>query len=430
MELSTISPAYRQECMNEQIYKCPNCSSKNSGYIEKEASALTLISTVLAILLFKFYAMMILPLIIEASKTCIKKCVKCDHILEKQELLSVPSLTDKVLSFKCGGCAIVVSRKYAIIITIGLIILYFFLPSSPHTAILNPGDQMLDNTKWENYVEDCGRQALLNNGVRARKNFENKYSHNIITWRGSVQSKVDRNRIRDPMVSAALLIKMNPTDAKIEFPDLELIISNEVFHHFRNEIDPLTPMDIIEFKGRFRKMGDEFSYHALDAFEIKNTKEKMDWSQLHMIDIPVQQQSSLRKSEKGAFLQIKPMDVLAQPSSDQGQTSLQQPIVPHSEPVEPAEPLQPAATSQKEVPMQQTEPIQPAQPSEPVPASQLEPPVQQVQPIEPSEPVASTDQVQPSEPVPSQLEPEVQHVQPIEPSEPAPSTDQVQPPAA
>jgi len=313
MELATFQPL-RQELQNEQIYKCPNCSNKNSGYIEKEASALTLISTVIAILLFKFYSLMILPLIIEASKTCIKKCVKCDHILEKQELLSVPSLTDKVLSFKCGGCAIVISRKYAIVLTIIMIIIYFFLPSSPHAAIVNPGGQILD-TKWENYVEDCGRQALLNNGVRAKKNFETKYHANIISWKGSVQSRVDRSRIRDPSVAGALLIKMNPTDAKIEFPDLEIVIGNDVYHRFKDEIEPLTPMDIIEFTGKLRRIGDEFSYHAIEALEIKNTKEKMDWSQLQVIDI-APQQSSLRKSDKGSTLQLKPAEVLAAPAAE------------------------------------------------------------------------------------------------------------------
>jgi len=82
---------------DEPIYKCENCASKNPGYEEKEGSALTVIAAILSIIIFKFYAFLILPLVIEATKTIIKKCVKCDHVLDKQELLSMPSLTDKVI---------------------------------------------------------------------------------------------------------------------------------------------------------------------------------------------------------------------------------------------------------------------------------------------------------------------------------------------
>jgi len=57
---------------------------------------LTVIAAVLSLVIFKLYAFLILPLVIESTKTVIKKCVKCDHVLDKQELLSLPSLTDNV----------------------------------------------------------------------------------------------------------------------------------------------------------------------------------------------------------------------------------------------------------------------------------------------------------------------------------------------
>jgi len=259
----------------------------------------TLIASALAILIFRFYSLMILPLIVEASKTCLKKCVKCDHILEKQELLSLPSLTDNVLSFKCGGCAMVLSRKYAIVLTVILIIIYFFIPATKFpTYNVNVGGQQLPDVKWETFVEDCGRQALLNNGVRAKKNFETKYHGNIITWRGVYQSRIDHTRFRDPGVAEAFLIKMNPTDSKIDIPDLELIVPTIVHAHHRDEIEAMVPLDILEFKASFVKMGDDFQYHAFHIIEIKNTGEKFEWSNLQVINI-MPQSSNLRKQ---AFL--------------------------------------------------------------------------------------------------------------------------------
>jgi hypothetical protein len=293
MELATLSSPDHFELQHEQIFKCPNCSCKNSGYVEKEASMLTLISSLLAIFMFRFYSLMILPLVIEASKTMLKKCVKCDHILEKKELLSFPSLTDQIWGFKCGGCAIVISRKYAIVLTAILIVIYFFLPASE--AVMNPGGRDLVDLKWESYLEDCGRQAILNNGVRAKKNFDSKYNADIIHWKGAIQSKIERNRIPDPHIAEILLIKMNPTDAKIEFPDLQLIVHPATFAKYKGLLDSVEPLDILEFTAVFKRMGDEFNYHTLDLVEIKNTKVKLDWSTLQAVDINPQAKN-LRKS--------------------------------------------------------------------------------------------------------------------------------------
>jgi len=63
---------------DEPIYKCKNCNSKNPGYEEKEASLLTLVAGIICLIIFRLYAFLILPLVIESTKTIIKKCVKCD----------------------------------------------------------------------------------------------------------------------------------------------------------------------------------------------------------------------------------------------------------------------------------------------------------------------------------------------------------------
>ena len=81
---------------DEQMYKCSRCNSLNTGYEQKEASLLTYLLGILALLVFKLFAVMILPLLIETTKTVIRKCNKCDNVVAKQELLSLPSLTDKV----------------------------------------------------------------------------------------------------------------------------------------------------------------------------------------------------------------------------------------------------------------------------------------------------------------------------------------------
>lgn len=96
LPFETLSNLLNHSFGDEPIYKCTNCASKNPGYEEKEGSLLTVIAAILSLIVFKLYAFLILPLVIESTKTIIKKCVKCDHVLDKQELLSLPSLTDNV----------------------------------------------------------------------------------------------------------------------------------------------------------------------------------------------------------------------------------------------------------------------------------------------------------------------------------------------
>ena len=213
------------------------------------------------------------------------------------------------MNFNCGSCVIVISRKYAIILTIILIFIYFLIPSP--TITVNPGGMQfilrknsyllligneLNDVSWEIYAADCGKQSLLNNGVRAKKNFETKYNKNIITWKGAIQSKIEKNRIRDPTIQEALLIKMNPTDSKVEFPDLELVVSPQTYNEYQQILDSLQSLDIIEFKASFRKMGDEFQYHAFNLVSINNTNEKFDWNTMKTLEI-VPQSSNLRKKD-------------------------------------------------------------------------------------------------------------------------------------
>jgi hypothetical protein len=299
--LSTVDH-FADDFGDEPIYKCTNCASKNPGYEEKEGSLLTVIAAILSLIVFKLYAFLILPLVIESTKTIIKKCVKCDHVLDKQELLSLPSLTDNILSFKCGGCAVVLSRKYALGILGVLIVIWFFLPGS--APVVNPGGIELQNAKWEEYITDCGRNVILSNQVRAKKNFETKYSKNIVSWEGVVQKKILTSISGEV---GALHVKMNPSDSKSDIADIQLTIPHSLASKNMALFNQFVPGDVFKFKGTIIQMGDEFHYHHFEAIEVTSTGQKFDLSK-----IPTMTYSgnapSLRKSTESINTGLVPVE--------------------------------------------------------------------------------------------------------------------------
>lgn len=86
--------------------------------------------SILAIIFFRYYSIFLIPLIIQATRTIVKKCYDCNEVLESHDLFSIPSFNDKVLNFRFGSCAIIVSRKYAYALLILAVVLYLFLGNS------------------------------------------------------------------------------------------------------------------------------------------------------------------------------------------------------------------------------------------------------------------------------------------------------------
>lgn len=77
-------------------FKCPHCGSKGETLLLKEASFLTYLASLVTLFLFGFFSIILLPLIIQSSKTIVRRCGDCYEILEQHDLFSLPSLSDEV----------------------------------------------------------------------------------------------------------------------------------------------------------------------------------------------------------------------------------------------------------------------------------------------------------------------------------------------
>jgi hypothetical protein len=126
---------------------------------------MTYLVSILTLYFLNVYSVLLIPLVIQATKTIVKRCYDCNEVLERHDLFSIPSFNDKVrmnlwiflskeietvsifkkiikkvLNFRFGNCAIILSRKYAYIIIILFITVYAFVQSQRPPQLPDPAD--------------------------------------------------------------------------------------------------------------------------------------------------------------------------------------------------------------------------------------------------------------------------------------------------
>ena len=133
--------------------------------MDREASLLTYLGSIVTIAFFGFYSLIILPIFVQSSKTVVHRCSNCGEVLDQKELFSLPSLSDpvnlifkknsfffrkncffdcfisytiyfffqyinlpfkQVFQFRFGSCALIISRKYSIIVLTLISIIFFY----------------------------------------------------------------------------------------------------------------------------------------------------------------------------------------------------------------------------------------------------------------------------------------------------------------
>jgi len=171
----------------------------------------------------------------------------------------------------------------------------------------------LQNTKWEEYITDCGRNVILSNQVRAKKNFEIKYAKNIVSWEGVLQKKI-LTSINGEV--GALHVKMNPSDSKSEIADIQLTIPHSLASKHTALLNGMTQGDVFKFKANIVQMGDEFHYHHFEAIDVAGPTRKIDIS-----TIPTMTYSgnapSLRKSTESINTGLVPVETSSETKKEE-----------------------------------------------------------------------------------------------------------------
>ena len=133
------------------------------------------------------------------------------------------------------------SRGYAIAILVlfSLFSLYYvYMRPSYATTFATPYEVPKESKEisysWEEFLQDCGGQVIVENNVHARNVFNQKYESNIVTWRGHFAETKVTNAFPLWGSDHALnvLIKMSPSESPL-YPDLVLSLSNQVLNQKR-----------------------------------------------------------------------------------------------------------------------------------------------------------------------------------------------------
>ena len=57
----------------------------------------------------------------------------------------------------------------------------YFTPLTPFEV---PKESFVISASWEEFLQDCGGEVIVENNVHARNTFNHKYENNQVTWRG------------------------------------------------------------------------------------------------------------------------------------------------------------------------------------------------------------------------------------------------------
>ena len=110
--------------------KCPYCDAVSNSIVEYQPSLLGYIATMIAMLIFGFLSLILMPFLVSLTKTAIHRCAKCLNQVQDNSYFGFSSLDDKLFQYECGKVGIIMTRRtimYILMVLIGCLTLYVFI---------------------------------------------------------------------------------------------------------------------------------------------------------------------------------------------------------------------------------------------------------------------------------------------------------------
>ena len=218
--------------------------------------------------------MFLLPFVIPLSKALATKCARCGTTLELKQPVSWLSLKDEVMTFKCGECAVVISRSYLLTAVIIISCVFLYIWSTPeHTG--HSHEHIYSQATWPEYIKDCGGEVVLKNSIRATEMFSRKYEGKTITWDGYLMRATENYGWFRGEHAAIVLVKMSPSESDIH-ADLILSLDDNDLVANTQALASLDKGDKFEFNATFVSPGNEHQLHHLHAHYIEKRDGHME----------------------------------------------------------------------------------------------------------------------------------------------------------
>jgi hypothetical protein len=174
---------------------------------------------------------------------------------------------------------VVVSRGYAICLLVVfsfLCLLYVYLKpfelNGYHGVYETPKDSKVVDYTWQEYLQDCGGEVIVENTVHARNIFNTKWENNQVTWRGyfAESKQMHGSWLFSSDHALNLLLKMQPSESAL-YPDLVLSVPSKLLSEKRSLIQSLKKGDELEFRAHVVSLGNEFKLHHLHGVDFSKT---------------------------------------------------------------------------------------------------------------------------------------------------------------
>mmetsp|Transcript_13935 Transcript_13935/g.23699 ORF Transcript_13935/g.23699 Transcript_13935/m.23699 type:complete len:269 (-) Transcript_13935:27-833(-) len=262
------------------------------------------ICAVMSLLIFGYLSLIICPMTYLITQNAVHRCSRCLQTLGVKRCFGKPDdLSAPIWHIKLGKCALIIDRIYAILLlgSFAAFSVYYVYsrPYIPHHSFFDkPQQESLNITlSWNDYLESCSGERIIENQVFALHEFTQKYENNVVDWDGYyIDTKFKHREFsmfgNDHFMS--ILVKMDPSESE-NFADLVLSISQEGYRNHKNTLDNLQKGDHLTFKAKFKSMGNEFKLHHLhlldgspkdpQLFDTGHTKD-LDHISIHESKLP------------------------------------------------------------------------------------------------------------------------------------------------
>lgn len=206
---------------------CPHCGLSVTTFIDHESSWVTYAVVVVLILLLGWAAICVVPVVYPLFKDVVHHCPRCLSVLATRSRVELPSFRNKVMSFRCGNCVIVLARRYVMLL-IGIVAViggvHFIRTStfnSGLTDVLRGEDSLVT---WEDFMADCGLKSYLRNPIHVSVAFNERFKNHTVRWEGKLLQSEEGFHFFGFSQKSILFVRMSPTQLGLgrNTPDLAL----------------------------------------------------------------------------------------------------------------------------------------------------------------------------------------------------------------
>ena len=266
---------------------CRTCDAKVNTYLGSESTYYTYLILAAVCLLFRWWSFILLPFVFPLCRALVVRCTRCDTKLVSYNPFGLPNLHDEVITWKCGQCAVVLSRSYVytIVALMSLLIVGFWIITAPVEF------QLIRSTaSWTEYLQDCGGDVVLKNSIRANLAFQAKYENREVAWDGMryagylVKLAENHGAWWTGGHAATLLVKMSPSESEVH-ADIILSFDDDELRVFAPVLSTLERGSHFAFNATLVTMGNEHRLHHLHCNWVEQLPGKMNIPEhFHMVN--------------------------------------------------------------------------------------------------------------------------------------------------